>query len=37
MAVDNDTGVEYIVVKRGINVYGITPRLNSDGKPMSAK
>lgn len=37
IAVDNDTGVEYIVVKRGINVYGITPRLNSDGKPMSAK
>ncbi|MCD7123277.1 hypothetical protein LT101_00345 [Limosilactobacillus caviae] len=26
-----------MVVKRGINVYGITPRLNSDGKPMSAK
>ena len=34
---DKETKVEYIVVKRGINVYGIPPRLNSDGKPMIEK
>lgn len=34
---DKETKVEYIVVKRGINVYGISPRLNSDGKPMIEK
>ena len=34
IVVDKETSVEYIVVKRGINVYGISPRLNSDGKPM---
>lgn len=35
IVVDKETNVEYIVVKRGINVYGISPRLNSDGKPMT--
>ena len=34
---DKETKVEYIVVKRGVNVYGISPRLNSDGKPMIEK
>lgn len=34
LVVDKGTKVEYIVVKRGINVYGITPHLNSDGKPI---
>lgn len=34
IVVDRETSVEYIVVKRGINVYGIAPRLNSNGKPM---
>lgn len=34
---DKETKVEYIVVKRGINVYGISPRLNSDGKPRIEK
>ncbi len=26
IVVDKETSVEYIVVKRGINVYGISPR-----------
>ncbi len=34
---DKKTGVEYILIKRGINIYGITPRLNSDGKPILDK
>lgn len=34
LVVDKGTKVEYIVVKRGINVYGIAPHLNSDGKPI---
>lgn len=34
IVVDKETNVEYIIVKRGINVYGISPRLNSDGKPI---
>ncbi|MCD5422967.1 DUF6440 family protein [Limosilactobacillus fermentum] len=34
IVVDRETNVEYIVVRRGINVYGITPRLHSNGKPM---
>lgn len=37
IVVDKETSVEYIVVKRGINVYGISPRLNSDGKPIIKK
>ena len=37
IVVDKETSVEYIVVKRGINVYGIAPRLNSDGKPIIKK
>lgn len=31
---DDASFTSKIVVKRGINVYGISPRLNSDGKPM---
>jgi len=37
IVVDKEISVEYIVVKRGINVYGISPRLNSDGKPIIKK